>query len=255
MIIIDKERVSIDMPQKVENAKIALISEALELKNPEADTKISITDPSQLQNFVDREEQILKGIVNKIKFSGANVLFCQRGIDEVVQYYLAKNNIYACRRIAKSDMENLSKATSGKIISNINELTEKELGHAKIVEEIKKGEEGMTYVKGCENPKALTILIHGGSDHVMDELERALKDGLGDVAASIGLNKTEFDTCLSSEKFKEAVQNEYEGGVSAGVQATPTSFVYDMETGQSVQIAGALPIADVKSIIDKMINQ
>jgi len=184
-VIIDKERVSIDMPQKVEDARIALISDSLELKNPEADAKISVTDPSQLQNFVEREEQMLKEIVEKIKFSGANVIFCQRGIDDVVQYYLAKNNIYACRRVAKSDMENLSRATGGKIVSNLNELSEGELGKARIVEEVRKSEEGMTYVKGCENPKALTILIHGGSEHVMDELERALKDGLGDVAAVI----------------------------------------------------------------------
>jgi len=188
-IVIDKERVSIDMPVKVENAKIALVSDALELKNPEAEAKISITEPSQLQSFVDREEQILKNIVEKIKYSGANVIFCQKGIDDVVQYYLAKNNIYACRRVAKSDMENLSRATGGKIVSNLNELSESELGKANVVEEIKKAEEGMTYVRGCENPKALTILIHGGSEHVMDELERALKDGLGDVSAVIKNNK------------------------------------------------------------------
>ena len=188
-IIIDKERVSIDMPQKVFNAKIALISDALELKTPEAETKISIINPDQLQDFVNREEQMLKEIVNKIKFSGANVIFCQKGIDDVVQYYLAKNQIYACRRIAKSDMENLSRATGGKIISNLNELSEQELGNAKIVEEIKHGEEGMTYIRDCENPKALTILIHGGSEHVMDELERALKDGLGVVGEVIKSKK------------------------------------------------------------------
>jgi len=184
-IIIDKERVSIDMPIKVENAKIGLISESLELKNPDTEAKISITEPSQLQSFVDREEQMLKEIVNKIKLSGANVIFCQKGIDDVVQYYLAKEGIYACRRVAKSDMENLSKATGGKIVSNLNELKPIELGKAKIVEEKKHGDEGMTHIKGCENPKALTILIHGGSEHVMDELERALKDGLGDVSAVI----------------------------------------------------------------------
>ncbi len=188
-IIIDKERVSIDMPQKIENARIALISDSLELKSPDAEAKISVTDPSQLQSFVDREEQMLKEIVDKIKFSGANVIFCQKGIDDVVQYYLAQNNIYACRRVTKSDMGNLSRATSGKIVSNLNELKESELGHAQVVEEKKHGEEGMTYIQGCENPKALTILIHGGSEHVMDELERALKDGLGDVASVIKTKK------------------------------------------------------------------
>jgi len=188
-IVIDKERVSIDMPKRIENPRIALISEALELKNPEGDTKISVTRPEQLQDFVNREEIILKQIVEKIKFSGANVLFCQKGIDDVVQYYLAKEKIYACRRVAKSDMESLARASGGKIVSNLNELKEEELGKAQIVEEVKQGNEGMTFVRGCENPKALTILIHGGSEHVIDEMERALKDGLGDVAAVIKSKK------------------------------------------------------------------
>ncbi len=184
-IVIDKERVSIDMPMKVQNARIALISESLEVKNLEGDAKISVTDPNQLQNFLDREEMILKQMVEKIKRSNANVIFCQKGIDDMVQYYLAKSGIYACRRVAKSDIENLARATGGKIISNLNDLTEIELGKAELVEEIKQGDEAMTYVRGCENPKALTILIHGGSEHVIDEMERAIKDGLGDVAAVI----------------------------------------------------------------------
>ena len=184
-VVIDKERVSIDMPVKIENARIALVSEALELKTPGSEAKISVSSPSQLEDFLSREERILKNIVEKIKNSGANVIFCQKGIDDVVQYYLAKEGIYACRRVAKSDMENLSRATSGKIVTSLNELTNNELGRAKIVEEIRHGEEAMTYVQGCENPKAITILIHGGSEHVIDEIERALKDGLGDVAAVI----------------------------------------------------------------------
>ncbi|MFH1359090.1 MAG: thermosome subunit alpha [archaeon] len=183
-VVIDKERVNMDMPLKVSNAKIALISEALEVKNPD-EAKISVTSPSQLQEFMDREERVLRGMVEVIKASGANVIFCQKGIDDVVQYYLAKDNIYACRRVAKSDMENLARATGARIITNVGELVGNELGSAEIVEEIKHGEEAMTYVQGCKDPKALTILIHGGSEHVMDELERALKDGLGDVAAVI----------------------------------------------------------------------
>ncbi|MBR9706117.1 thermosome subunit [Candidatus Pacearchaeota archaeon] len=184
-IVIDKERVAIDMPNKVEGARIALVSDALELKTPESEAKISVTSPEQLQNFVEREEHMLKQVVERIKNSGANVIFCQKGIDDVVQYYLSKNNIYACRRVAKSDMENLARATGAKIVSNLNELTKEQLGNSRSVEEVKQGDEGMTYVKGCINPKALTILIHGGSDHVMDEMERAIKDGLGDVASVI----------------------------------------------------------------------
>ena len=181
-VIIDKEKVSIEMPSRIENAKIALISDALEIKNLSSETKISISTPSQLQEFLNREELLLKEIVDKIESIGANVIFCQKGIDDVVQYYLAKKSIYACRRVAKSDMDMLSYATGAKIISNLNEISSSELGKARIVEEIKHGEEVMTYVKGCENPRAITILIHGGSEHVLDEIERAFKDGLGDVA-------------------------------------------------------------------------
>ena len=184
-IIIDKDRVSIDMPKKVNNARIALVSDALEIKNPGSETRISITNPDQLQDFINREETILKKIVEKIKQSGANVIFSQKGIDDVVQYYLAKENIYACRRVAKSDMENLARATGGKIITNLNEISSDQLGKALIVEEVKHGDESMTYVTGCENPKAITILIHGGSEHVIDEIERAIKDGLGDVSAVV----------------------------------------------------------------------
>ena len=124
-------------------------------------------------------------MVNKVKDSGANVVFCQKGIDDFAQYLLSKEGIYACRRVAKSDMEKISKATSGKIVSNLNELTPFELGDAQIVEEVKSGEDIFTHVRGCQNPKALTILIHGGTSHVIDEIERALMDGLGDVICSL----------------------------------------------------------------------
>ncbi len=184
-IVIDKERVSIDMPSKIQNAKIALLDAALEIKGPETETKISITSPEQLQGFVDQEERMLKSMSEKIKNSGANVVFCQKGIDDVAQYYLAKSGIYSCRRVAKSDMEKLARATQGKIVSNLNELTSDQLGNANEVEEIKKGDDSFTYVRGCRNPKAMTILIHGGTSHVIDEMERAIKDGLGDVASAL----------------------------------------------------------------------
>ncbi|MDD5191643.1 MAG: thermosome subunit alpha [Candidatus Nanoarchaeia archaeon] len=211
-IVIDKERVSIDMPVKVMNARIALISESLEIKNLEGDAKISVSDPSQLQNFLDREEMILKQMVEKIRRSNANVIFCQKGIDDMVQYYLAKSRIYACRRVAKSDMENLARATGGKIVSNLNDLTESELGKAQIVEEIKQGDEAMTYIRGCENPKALTILVHGGSEHVIDEMERAIRDGLGDVSAVIkskkivaGAGAVEIEVARRLRKFANSL--------------------------------------------------
>jgi thermosome len=184
-LIIDKDRASIDMPTKVENPRILLYSEALEVKTPE-DTKISVSNSAQLQEFVDREEKVLKGMVDIIKASEANVIFCQKGIDDIVQYYLASEGIYACRRVSKSDMENLARATGGKIVSSLNEVDSNDLGKAEVVEEYKHGaDDKMTYISGCPDPKALSILIHGGSDHVMDEMERALKDGLGDVATVV----------------------------------------------------------------------
>jgi thermosome len=184
-IVLDKERVNSDMPKEIKNAKIALIDAALEIKSPETETKISISSPEQMQAFLDQEERMLKEMVEKIKKSKANVVFCQKGIDDVAQYYLMKEGIYACRRVAKSDMEKLALATEAKVVSKLNELTEKELGFATLVEEVKLGEEGMTYVKGCKNPKSLTILIRGSTEHVIDETERAIKDGLGDVAAAL----------------------------------------------------------------------
>ncbi|MEK6823822.1 MAG: thermosome subunit alpha [Nanoarchaeota archaeon] len=180
-IVLEKEKISHEMPSEIKTARIALVDVPLELKNPEIDTKISISSPEQLQAFLLQEEQTIKQMVKNIKDSGANVVFCQKGIDDFMQYLLAKNGIYACRRVARSDMEKLSKATGAKIISNLKELTPFEIGGAESVREVKHGENILTYVSGCNNPKALTILIHGGTEHVIDEVERAMKDGLGDV--------------------------------------------------------------------------
>jgi len=184
-IVLDKEKVSSDMPIVVRNARIALVDFPLELKNPEIDTKVSVSSPEQLQNFINQEEHTIKNIVEKFKTSEANVIFCQKGIDDFAQYLLSKENIYACRRVTRSDMEKLAKATGGKIVSNLGELNSSELGNSEVVEEIKHGDNAFTYVQGCQNPKALTILIHGGTEHVVDEVERAIKDGMGVVASSL----------------------------------------------------------------------
>jgi len=184
-IVLDKEKVSQDMPCVIENARISLVDFPLEIKNPEIDTKISISSPEQLRSFIEQEELSIKQMVEKVRLSGANVIFCQKGIDDFAQYLLAKAGIYACRRVTKSDMEKLAKATRAKIVSNLNELSSLELGNAQKVEEVKHGEDVLTYVRGCKNPRALTILIHGGTGHVIDEIERAIKDGLGDVIASL----------------------------------------------------------------------
>ena len=184
-IVFDKEKISHDMPSLVRDAKIALVDFPIEIKNPEIDTKISVSTPEQLHGFLMQEEREIKSMVEKLKTSGANVIFCQKGIDDYAQYLLSKSKIYASRRVSRSDMEKISKATGGKIVSNLNELSNLELGKAELVEEIKHGQETFTYVRGCSNPKALTILIKGGTGHVIDEIERAIKDGLGDVICSL----------------------------------------------------------------------
>lgn len=180
-IVFEKPKISHDMPSVVRNAKIALLDSPLEIKNPEIETKISISTPEQLHGFLQQEEREIKNLISKVKNSGANVVFCQKGIDDFAQYLLSKEKIYACRRISRSDMEKLSKATDARITSDVGELSEADLGFAEIVEEVKHGEDVFTYVTGCENPKSLTILIHGGTGHVVDEIERAIRDGLGDV--------------------------------------------------------------------------
>ncbi|OIO80366.1 thermosome subunit [Candidatus Pacearchaeota archaeon CG1_02_32_132] len=188
-IVLDKEVANEAMPKRIENAKILLVDFALELKNPEAEAKISVSTPEQLQSFIESEERYLKEMTSKVIFSGANVIFCQKGIDDVAQYYLAKAGIMACRRVAKSDMEKIARATGGRIISNINEMIESGFGKARMVEEKRKGSDGMIYVSGCDNPKAVTILIRGSTSHVIDEIERAVKDGLGDVIAAVRSGK------------------------------------------------------------------
>lgn len=180
-IVLASERVSTEMPLVVENAKIALIEESLEIRSPETEAKISISSPEQLQQFINQEDFLLKKKVEKIKNSGANVLFCQKGIDEIVQYNLAKEGIFAVRRVPKSDMRSLSKATHAKIYSQLDDISPEGLGNAKQVEEIREGENKYVQIIGCENPNTLTILIRGGTEHLLDEIERAMKDALGDV--------------------------------------------------------------------------
>ncbi|QDA30625.1 thermosome subunit [Thermococcus indicus] len=177
-VVIDKEVVHPGMPKRVENAKIALINEALEVKETETDAEIRITSPEQLQAFLEQEEKMLREMVDKIKEVGANVLFVQKGIDDLAQHYLAKYGILAVRRVKKSDMEKLAKATGAKIVTNVRDLTSEDLGEAELVEQRKVAGENMIFVEGCKNPKAVTILIRGGTEHVVDEVERALEDAV-----------------------------------------------------------------------------
>jgi thermosome len=184
-IIVDKERVHPGMPSEVNDAKIALIDAALEVKKTEIDAKIEITDPTQLQAFLNEEEAMLKRMVETVRKSGANIVFCQKGIDDLAQHYLAKDGIYAVRRVKKSDMEKLAKATGGKLVTKLDELSKEDLGYAKLVYEKKIGDDEMTFVTGCKNPKALSILIRGGTEHVVDEVERSLEDATSVVAVAI----------------------------------------------------------------------
>ncbi|MEM3421740.1 MAG: thermosome subunit beta [Candidatus Hadarchaeum sp.] len=184
-VILDKERVHPGMPKRVKNAKIALLDCALEIEKTETDAEIRITSPDQLKAFMNEEESILKGMVDKIVATGANVVICQKGIDDLAQHYLAKAGIYAVRRAKKSDMEKLARATGGKVVTNLDDLTANDLGKASLVEERKIGDDKMTFVEGCKDPKAVSLLIRGGTEHVVDEVERAVHDAICVVGAAI----------------------------------------------------------------------
>jgi len=184
-IVLDKERVHAGMPRRVLNARIALIDSALEIKSTETDAKINISDPEKMQAFLDMEEDMLKQMVETIAESGANVVFCQKGVDDLAQHFFAKKGMYVVRRVKKSDMEKLAKATGAVIVTDLKDLSKNDLGKAGIVEEVKVGDEGMTYVRECKNPRSVTVLIRGGTEHVVDEIKRALDDAFGVVAAAL----------------------------------------------------------------------
>lgn len=177
-IVLDKEVVNNNMPKRIRDAKIALISAPLEIEKTEFDAKINISTPNQIKSFMEEENQILKEMVDKIRGTGANVVLCQKGIDEISQHYLAKYGILAVRRIKESDMAKLSKATGGRIVGSVDDLTERDLGTAQNVEEKQIEEDNWTFVEGCKNPKAITFLVRGGSQRVVDEVERAIHDSI-----------------------------------------------------------------------------
>ncbi|HPJ30742.1 MAG TPA: thermosome subunit alpha [Methanothrix sp.] len=184
-MVIDKERLHPNMPKKVKDAKIALLNTAIEIEKTEVDAKIEITSPDQLQAFLDQEETMLRDMVNKIVSTGANVVFCQKGIDDLAQHFLAKAGVYTIRRIKKSDMEKLARATGGRIVTSIHDLAESELGRAGLVEERKIAGDDMTFVVECENPKSVSIILRGGTEHVVDELDRAMEDALRVVGVAL----------------------------------------------------------------------
>ena len=184
-VIIDKERVHTAMPEVVENAKVLLLSVPIELKKTETKAEIKITTPDQMQLFLDQEEAMLREIVDKVINTGANVVFCQKGIDDLAQYYLTKAGIFAMRRVKKSDMDKLSRATGARIITSIDEIEESDLGYAGLVEEKDVTGSRMTFVTGCKDSKATSILLRGGTEHVVEVLERALEDALRVVGVAL----------------------------------------------------------------------
>ncbi|UCC27863.1 MAG: TCP-1/cpn60 chaperonin family protein [Candidatus Bathyarchaeota archaeon] len=188
-IILDKEVVHTGMPKQVRNAKIALVDVALEVKKTEFDATIRIQDPSKMQAFLDQETNMLKEMVDKIAKKGANVIICQKGIDDMAQHFLAKRGILAIRRAKQSDMEKLSRATGGKIMANLDDLNRTDLGQAKLVEERKIGDDKMVFIEGCKDPRSVSILIHAGLERMVDEAERAIHDALSVVADVIEKNK------------------------------------------------------------------
>jgi len=177
-MVIDKEVAHPQMPKLVENAKIALLNTKLEIEKTEFDAKINIENPEQMKLFLDEEERMLREMVDKIASVGANVVFCQKGIDDVALHFLAKKGILAVKNVSSGDMEKLARATGGKIVASIKDLTIDTLGEAKTVEEMKIGEDKLVYIRECKNPKAVTIVVRGGTEHVVDEAERSLHDAL-----------------------------------------------------------------------------
>jgi thermosome len=184
-LIIDKEPVQPNMPKVVRDAKIALVDAAFEVKKTEVDAKIQITDPSQISLFVAEEENMLKKMVKSIKDAGANVVFCQKGIDDLAQHLFAKEGIYACRRVKKSDMDRLARSTGAAIVNKISDITSADLGSAGLVELRKIEDEEMTFITDVKDPKTVSVLIRGGTNHVADEVERSLVDAWSAVKVAV----------------------------------------------------------------------
>jgi thermosome len=177
-VLLDKEVVHPGMPKRVENAKIVLLNCPLEVEKTEFDAKLNIKNPDQMKAFLDEEEKMLRDMVDKIASAGANVAICEKGIDDVAQHFLAKKGVLAVRRVKQSDMEKLVKATGAHVVTNLEDLGSKDLGSAQLVEERKVGDDKMTFVEGCKNPKAVTVLVRGGTERIVDEAERAVHDAL-----------------------------------------------------------------------------
>src|SRR6266487_3167595 len=184
-LVIDKEISHAQMPKKIETAKIALLNAKLEIEKTEFDAKININNPDQMHLFIEEEEKMLKDMVSLIQKTGANVLSSEKGIDDVALHFLSRNGIAAVKNVSSGDLEKLSKATGGRIVASVKDLTKESLGDAKLVEEVKIGEDKLIYVRDAKNPKAVTIVVRGGTEHVVDEADRSLHDALSVVRNAI----------------------------------------------------------------------
>jgi thermosome len=180
-VLLDKEVVHSGMPRRIENARIALLNCPLEIEKTEFDAKLNVQNPDQMKGYLNEEEKILRDMVDKLAAAGANVAICEKGIDDVAQHFMAKKNILAVRRVKQSDMEKLAKATGARMLTNLDEMKSADLGQANVVEERKVSDDKMTFVEGCKNPKAVSILVRGGTERVVDEAERAIHDALSVV--------------------------------------------------------------------------
>jgi thermosome len=225
-IILDKERGHPRMPMEVVGAKIALLNSSLEVKKTEIESKINIKNPSQIQNFLDEEDKTFRKMVETIKASGANVVVCQKGIDDVVLHYLAKEGIFAVKQVKESDLQKLARATGAKIVTGFKDLTAADLGTAAKVDERKVGDDDMTFVTGCSNPRSVSILIRGGTEHVTQEVERSLNDALKVVSSVIedgvvcpGGGATEIDLAVKLRKWAPSVGGREQLAVEAFAQA------------------------------------
>ncbi|CDG64846.1 MAG: archaeal chaperonin [Methanobacterium sp.] len=225
-VIIDKEPVHPGMPKQIEDAKIALLNSAIEVKETEVDAEIRITDPAQMQAFIEQEEQMIQDMVNKIADAGANVLFCQKGIDDLAQHYLAKAGILAVRRVKKSDMEKLARATGATIVTNVEDLDFEDLGKAGSVAEKKVSGEAMLFVEDCKDPKSVTLLIRGSTEHVVDEIQRAMEDAIGVVAATVedgkvvaGGGSAEIAIAKGLKEYADTISGREQLAVSAFAEA------------------------------------
>jgi archaeal chaperonin len=284
-MVIDKERAHPNMPKSVKDAKILLLNVPLEFKKTEVNAKINISTPGQAQAFLDEEEHMVHVMVDKVVKSGATVIFCQKGIDDVAQHYLTKAGILAVRRVKKSDIENLARATGGNIVNSLDAISAKDLGKAGLVEERKISNDEMIYISKCRNPKAVSIIVRGGTEHVVDELERAIHDALMVVSVVVqgkkivaggGAPETELSlqlrryasqqggrVQLAVEAFAEALEiiprtlAENAGldpidvlvGIRAAHEAGKKTFGLDTETGKPVDMlkAGVVEPLRVKS--------